>query len=408
MTTPWRRFLRGWRADVAPASVTPIAREDAVAAAAPEPVEQLWNAPESAAVALFKSFAGTAAERRALDIVHARQLAGTAPIELSIAAAAVLVQRGERAEALALCEELDDLAAQLLCADVHADEGDLVTALMHVERVLARDIARPGARERHGRWSAQSGVVASRPQPGATLVGVELASAHLRVVGEAGRGGSATVYQTVDDDLGRPLALKVYHRAAADREQLLREAQLAVRFAGRGVVAVYDVDPERGWIALEWLGRGSLSHALERCAADLLCPPERWLFPLISTVAAIHGGGIVHGDIKPANVLFRAPGEPVIADFGLAGAAGSPAGGGTRGYVSPRREQRGTLLASDDVFALGRLLQLALDALEHAAMPPSASERRLRELAAAAVSDAPPEDAAALLRLAHAMALSGG
>ena len=142
----------------------------------------------------------------------------------------------------------------------------------------------------------------------------------------------------------------------------------------------------------------------ERADRSLLCPVERWFVPLARTVAEVHRAGLVHADLKPANVLFRAPGEPVISDFGIASAPGQPALGGSFGYLAPERLLGEPLTPADDVFALGRILQDALDAVARGREPgqgagePSPRLAAVVRAALADRSDRPP-DASALCSL---------
>lgn len=366
-----------------------------------------------AALAEFTAARGTALERPALDAVLAARAERRAPDALLVAAADVLVQRGDAPAAVKLLGAAHSSPALLLASDLYADRGELARALTLVERVLARDIDWPGARERHERFRRGLGVeapaVRALDQP--TLLRAEVPSTTLRIVGEAGRGGAGAVYEAVDDVLGRRVALKVYHRAREERDKLEREAQRAVEFSGRGVVRIFDVDPARGWIVMEWLPGGALKRWLARAESAVLWPPGRWFSPLVAAVARVHERGVVHADLKPANVLFRSPEEPVLSDFGLAHPAGRRIPGGSLGYLSPERLSSRPLALDDDVYALGRILDDALDALERAPEPPPADEvaawRQLAELATAPRPTRPADAAELLARLRGTLASDG-
>jgi serine/threonine-protein kinase len=260
-----------------------------------------------------------------------------------------------------------------------------------IERVLARDIDAPGARERHERWRAQlgGGRAPALPLDTPTVLRAEAPETSLRIVGEAGRGGAGTVYEALDEVLGRRVALKVYHRPAEARDKLVREARLAVQLSGRGVVRVFDADPGRGFIVMEWAPGGALKRWIARADVGMLWPVERWLIPLSHALERVHALGVVHGDVKPANVLFRAPDDPMLSDFGLARAAGQVVEGGSFGYLSPERLSGEPLTPADDIYALGRILEDALDALERCAeadRPPVSERQRFRELAERALA----------------------
>jgi serine/threonine-protein kinase len=169
------------------------------------------------------------------------------------------------------------------------------------------------------------------------------------------------VYEAVDDVLGRRVALKVYHRPEEDRDKLENEARTAVTLGGRGVVRIFDADTERGLIVMEWLPGSALKRWL-REPKELL-PLERWLVPLAETLARIHAEGFVHGDLKPANIMFRTFDEPVLSDFGLARRSAELLVGGSRGYMSPERLGGTSLGCAEDVYAFGRIVEDVLVAL---------------------------------------------
>lgn len=367
-------------------------------------VERGAPAALDAALSALSRARGTGLERPALDAVLSARAQHRAPDALLVAAADVFVQRGDAASALSLLGSANSSPALLLAADLYAGRGELARALTLVERVLSRDIDWPGARERHERFRRSLGapavVAPAVDQP--TLLRAELPVTTLHIVGEAGRGGAGAVYEALDDVLGRRVALKVYHRARDERDKLEREARRAVELAGVGVVRIFDVDPARGWIVMEWLSGGALKRWLGRADPAVLWPPERWFAPLVAAVARVHEHGVVHADLKPANVLFRSPEEPVLSDFGLAHSEGERVSGGSLGYLSPERLSSEPLALDDDVYALGRILDDVLDALEGASEPPGAGlVTRWREIAALATAarSVRPADARALMEL---------
>jgi serine/threonine-protein kinase len=155
----------------------------------------------------------------------------------------------------------------------------------------------------------------------------------------------------------RAVAYKVYHRPKQDREQLLRECTIAVRFAGPWTVGIYDADPEQGWIALEWVAGGSIRDCLVNKRFDTLRPLRVWARALAQALASVHSKGYVHADLKPANILLRDSHTPILTDFGIAAEQGTAPKGGSRGYLSPERLAGAALTPSDDVYAFGRVLE---------------------------------------------------
>lgn len=313
---------------------------------------------------------GTADERAALDAVVAAHQRGSAPEALCTQAARLAVNRGDSKRALELLGRLASTDALMMAADLHEAIGDSALALTLVERVLARDLDLPGARERHQRLREKLGTAVPEAevlQAGATVLRSGAPETSLRILGEAGRGGAGTVYEAVDDVLGRRVALKVYHRPQDDRDKLENEARTAVLLGGRGVVRIFDADTERGLIVMEWLPGSALKRWLKEPSE--LVPLERWLVPLAEALARIHSQGYVHGDLKPANVMFRTFDEPILSDFGLARRAVEPLVGGSRGYMSPERLGGQSLGLAEDVYAFGRILEDVLVALGSDAEP---------------------------------------
>ncbi len=359
------------------------------------------QANEREVLAALSAARGTSAESEALVAVASapRPL----PDRVALAVAEIFVLRGQDDRALELLSSSRSAPLLMMQADLHAARGDIARAIGAVERVLSKAIDTPGALERRERWAEALGV---RVRPvsrldEATVVTTAPEGAPFVVLREVARGGAGTVYEARDELLGRRVAFKVYHGPGGEPATRLpsgagraveREARVAARFAGPGVVRVLDVSAERGWVALEWIGHGSLKDALKTRATDLLLPLGRWLEPLTSTLARIHAAGWVHGDVKPANVLFRRPGEPVLTDFGIAREGGAAGGGGSAGYVAPERLAGASASARDDVYGVGRVMEDAMDALGIA---------DLEDIVAACLAPAEdrPADCGAVLRL---------
>ncbi|EYF07358.1 serine/threonine-protein kinase [Chondromyces apiculatus] len=285
-----------------------------------------------------------------------------------VACADILAARGDEAGALQLLEGGDGPARAtpvtstpglILVADLLATQGQLPRALGTIERVLAREIDAPGALERHQRWRAALGT--PRPSAGrldeATLLAPTARSGPFKVMREVARGGAGVVYEAEDELLGRKLAFKVYHARTTERGHLDREARLAAALWGPGIVRMLDADPAEGWIALEWVARGSIRDVLRGGDATLLFPIERWARPLAQALARVHAHGYVHADVKPANVLLRQPSEPLLGDFGIARPRGAPYDGGSPGYMSPERLAGRASDPRDDVYGYARVIE---------------------------------------------------
>jgi hypothetical protein len=352
-----------------------------------EAIERLCAAatPLPEALDLFAQLRATPQEARAVDALLARHARAPLPEPLLVAVATALVDRGDDAAGLHALARASSNDALVLRADLLARRGDDAAAVALVERVLLRDIDWPGARERHARWLDRVG--GGRPRAAPVPVGATVMTAPpdapYRLLREVGRGGAGAVYQAEDRELGRRVALKVYHRVDRDgpRAQLLHEARVAVSLAGEGVVRVFDVDAQRGWLAMGWAPLGALRARLD-------APIDAWAASLARALARVHAAGWVHHDVKPANVLLqhdaRARDRPrgaLLTDFGTARRAGDPSPPGSLGFVSPERLQGRAGDPRDDVYGFGRVIEEALDAQSHAGGD-GARRRAWKELAA--------------------------
>jgi len=318
--------------------------------------------PIRESLAAFARLRSTSNEARALEALVARDAESPLPEELAMRAASALVDRGESARAIAFLERRSSPAALLSLSDLEADRGDLARALTLVERVVARDIDFAGARERLARHRAALGVTApaAAPSSSSTMVGPRETDAPFVLLREVARGGAGAVYEAEDRELGRRVALKIYHDDKRGHAQLAHEARVAGALAGRGVLRVFDVDLDHAWLALEWAPRGSLRDALRSKNLGTLVPLEKWALPLAHTLARVHAAGWVHLDIKPANVLFASDDSPLLGDFGIARRIGEPPPQGSFGFVSPERIAGGSSTPKDDIYSFGRVLEEAL------------------------------------------------
>jgi eukaryotic-like serine/threonine-protein kinase len=111
----------------------------------------------------------------------------------------------------------------------------------------------------------------------------------------------------------------------------------------------------------EWVQRGALRSLLRERDLTALRPIDRWALPLARALARVHAAGWVHHDVKPANILLHASGQPLLTDFGIARREGEPSPAGSLGYVSPERLAGRTSNKRDDVYGYGRVLEDALD-----------------------------------------------
>ncbi|MBI3448971.1 MAG: protein kinase [Acidobacteria bacterium] len=206
---------------------------------------------------------------------------------------------------------------------------------------------------------------------------------HFRVVEKIGEGGMGIVYKAIDENLHRPVALKVlppeFAGDAERRARFLREARAAAAVAHPNIAAIHEIDEADGvvFIAMEYV-EGTTLRAL--LAGKPL--PLAEALPIASQIAAAldraHRANVIHRDLKPENVMVGPDGAAKILDFGLAhfraerattagplasgmattplvtlvegGAAGTPA------YMSPEQARGQRVDARSDLFSFGVVL----------------------------------------------------
>ncbi|HTJ42614.1 MAG TPA: serine/threonine-protein kinase [Kofleriaceae bacterium] len=190
------------------------------------------------------------------------------------------------------------------------------------------------------------------------------------VVRELGGGAMGEVYQARDAALGRDVAIKVMRRAPGVAAELFRarfdaEARALAALRHAAVVSIYDVgwDGDDPYLVMELVPGGSLR---DRISAGPLPDDEvRGLaIAIAGALDAAHGAGILHRDVKPANVLGRA-GEWKLADFGIAHVPGSELTMtgqflGTPAYAAPEALGEGLHTTAADLWGLGATLYAAM------------------------------------------------
>ena len=292
-------------------------------------------------------------------------------------------QRGELDTAerhleLLVGEEPYALRAHYLLAEQARRRGNHEGALRHYEAVLGRDVDYPNVRVRVDRLRhivGRAAPVAGETIASGDVAGVQ-AGARYRLVRELGRGATGVVYLARDAELDREVAVKLLHPhlASAERAESLarffHEARVMASLRHPNVVAVLDLDEASRRIVMELAAGGTLKDVLrERGPRPMRRAIERH-GQVLSALAAAHRRGIVHCDLKPANLMFRrdvdVPGvEVMLGDFGvahladaegLASAAGKrPEAVGTLAYMAPE-QRRGEVSPAADLYAAGVVL----------------------------------------------------
>lgn len=205
---------------------------------------------------------------------------------------------------------------------------------------------------------------------------------------EIGTGGMGVVLKGFDAELNRTVAIKVLAphlaRSGAARERFVREGRAAAAVVHENVVAIYEVDTSRRLptLVMRYVDGLSLQRRVDTIGPLPICEALRIASQTAAGLAAAHRQGIVHRDVKPANILLSASGQRVwITDFGLARAVDDASLtrtgfiAGTPHYMSPEQARGGTVGPASDLFSLGGVLYFLL-----AARPPWRAERSLAVL----------------------------
>jgi hypothetical protein len=189
-----------------------------------------------------------------------------------------------------------------------------------------------------------------------------------QLVKKIGEGGLAEVYQAQDMALGRMVAVKVlrpqYTRDSNFLVNFHREAQNAARLSDSYIVAVYDFgqDKDRPYIVMEWIAGSDLRTAINEQGAIPVEQAVTFAIQICSAVGAAHRSGIVHGDLKPGNILITPNNQAKVTDFGLARALGESTMEegevvwGTPAYFAPEQASGDQALPATDVYAIGIIL----------------------------------------------------
>ncbi|MBR2364751.1 MAG: serine/threonine protein kinase [Lentisphaeria bacterium] len=215
-----------------------------------------------------------------------------------------------------------------------------------------------------------------------------------------GEGGMATVYRALDLALDREVAIKIMSVTGdtdADFHTLfLEEARTAATINHQAVVAIYtcSVAEEKPYIVMEFMGGGSLEKVLEEKKEPLdILQVCQWMQDIAEGLERAEKYGIIHHDIKPANIMLDLEGNVKIGDFGIAqrrfdqaaSSGGSENLWGSPFYVSPEKARDGVESFPGDIYSLGATFYHLLTGV-----PPFNGYENIEELVYVRIEKDPP------------------
>jgi len=192
-----------------------------------------------------------------------------------------------------------------------------------------------------------------------------------KILGVLGKGGMGIVYKGLDPDIEREVAIKTIRLDSfidgPEKEEMLnrviREAKAAGRLNHPNIITIYDVlrEDDLTFIVMQYVDGQTLQTLIE--SGKIFSPEDviAILKPVAESLDFAHQNGIVHRDVKPANILIDKAGTPFLADFGVARMEASTMTGpgttiGTLSYMSPEQIMGKTADGRADFFALGVIL----------------------------------------------------
>lgn len=188
-----------------------------------------------------------------------------------------------------------------------------------------------------------------------------------RILRPLGEGGMASVFLAVQESLDREVALKIMAPALAANseftERFLKEGRITAKLNHPNLVTVFDIGSHGSvyYLAAEFIPGGTLREKINAGLSiaetlDIVCDVARGLH-------FAHQKGFVHRDVKPGNILFKADGTAVLADFGIAKAMDSKSSAtmagssiGTPDYMSPEQARAEQVDGRSDLYGMGAML----------------------------------------------------
>jgi len=257
------------------------------------------------------------------------------------------------------------LCAPLLALGFRGAAGELAERLRRDQPALPRNPEELVALEEAEAAAAEG----DGPLPARRSAGAATAVARrFEIRRLLGGGATGRVYEAIDTLLGTPVALKLLQLGGAPGEperqayqRFAREAEAAGRLRHPNIVALFDAQAASGIFVFELMAGGTLADRLATTGALTPAAARRLALDLLAALGAAHERGIVHRDVKPANVFFDVAGNAKLGDFGgahLADFGQTQSGGflGTLAYMSPEQISSAPIGAAADLYALGATL----------------------------------------------------
>ncbi len=199
---------------------------------------------------------------------------------------------------------------------------------------------------------------------GSSLIGQKLANFQIKRL--LGRGGMAEVYYGWDVKLQRPVAVKIIESSPSHAHRFVREARMMAKWRHENIVQIYYADDTNRlyYYVMEYIDGKDLASVLSTYAKDGELMPVKDVLRIARSVAHAldyaHKHGVIHRDVKPANILLADNGRVVLGDFGLALDLQDKSQGeafGTPHYISPEQARRSAdAVPQSDLYSLGVIL----------------------------------------------------
>ena len=201
----------------------------------------------------------------------------------------------------------------------------------------------------------------TQSKPRTTTIG------RFEVIRQIGKGGQGEVFMARDPHLDRDVAIKTLHAAASDMKALLQEARIASKLQHQNIVTLFDAGEHDGfpYLVYAYVEGQALAQLIKQEGTLSTARAAQIMCSILDGITSAHQQQIVHLDLKPANIMMSASGQPLIMDFGIArtitgikadkstskaGISGSPQ------YIAPEIILGQSPTPSSDLFSLGMVL----------------------------------------------------